>query len=497
VAGLQVSAIGHLREALDGTPRGAARDEVARELAPALAFEARALEAVGVLDRAISECPDEDVERRLRLEGDRAMLGLFEDDLMRSTAARAERLATGLDGGTAAERVLLAATAYWRALSAYGSGSEAAALAERAIGRGQLLREQGWLPYINTAQVLLAVDRDDSAQRYLQLAIDDARARGAGPMLALASIAISRVFMFRGELAEAEVAARLALEVVPRERNRYTWYGGVAALLLALVERGDLDAAEALLKRSRADGELPSLGMAQTLLWVRLTLHGAQDRLTEAAADAEDLLARHRRRGHAGLPHRAAIALALFASGRQERARAIAQEFLEIAQGWGAPSTIGVAQTTLGTIVGGQPGLDLHRRAVATLQETPCRLELARSLAVLGAALRRSNQRTAAREPLRRALELAHRCGADGLTREVSDELRACGARPRQLVRSGVDSLTPSERRVAVLVAQGMSNPEVAQSLFVTRSTVETHLRAVYSKLDIASREELSPLLGR
>jgi DNA-binding CsgD family transcriptional regulator len=59
-----------------------------------------------------------------------------------------------------------------------------------------------------------------------------------------------------------------------------------------------------------------------------------------------------------------------------------------------------------------------------------------------------------------------------------------------------VESLTPSERRVAELVATGRSNREVAQALFVSRATVETHLRSVFRKLDVASRDQLAPLLS-
>ena len=122
--------------------------------------------------------------------------------------------------------------------------------------------------------------------------------------------------------------------------------------------------------------------------------------------------------------------------------------------------------------------------------------QFARTLAPLGAALRRQNRRVEARDPLRRALDLAARCHASALAAEAQDELRACGARPRRLVLRGVESLTPTERRVAGLVADGLSNPEVAQTMFVTRATVETHLGAIYRKLDISSRSQLPGALG-
>jgi hypothetical protein len=93
--------------------------------------------------------------------------------------------------------------------------------------------------------------------------------------------------------------------------------------------------------------------------------------------------------------------------------------------------------------------LELLRSAVDWLQLSPRRLELARALVDYGAALRRQKHRAAAREPLRRGLDLAQRCGATTLTRRAAEELRATGARPRRLLLTGVESLTPSELRVA------------------------------------------------
>jgi DNA-binding CsgD family transcriptional regulator len=67
----------------------------------------------------------------------------------------------------------------------------------------------------------------------------------------------------------------------------------------------------------------------------------------------------------------------------------------------------------------------------------------------------------------------------------------ATGARPRRLMRTGVDSLTPSERRVAQMAAAGQTNREIAQTLFVTPKTVEMHLSHVYRKLDLTARSQL------
>jgi DNA-binding CsgD family transcriptional regulator len=141
--------------------------------------------------------------------------------------------------------------------------------------------------------------------------------------------------------------------------------------------------------------------------------------------------------------------------------------------------------------------VDRLREAVAVLQGSPARLEHARALTDLGAALRRGNRRAEARGALQDALGLAERCGARALAERARTELRAAGGRPSQPHGAGVQQLTVSERRVAELAAEGRSNPEIAQALFVTRKTVETHLGHVYRKLGVSGRGRLGRALAQ
>jgi len=191
---------------------------------------------------------------------------------------------------------------------------------------------------------------------------------------------------------------------------------------------------------------------------------------------------------------RSRLALVLRDSDAQEAQRLVGEE-LENARAIGLPRAEGVALRASGLVAGGERGIDLLRDAVSMLEQSPSRLELGRALTDLGAAMRRAGQRTAAREPLAAGLELARGCGAQRLADRAEQELRATGARPRAVVRSGLDALTPSELRVCTMAAQGMSNPEIAQALFVTRGTVESQLHASYAKLGIRSRRELTSRL--
>ena len=133
---------------------------------------------------------------------------------------------------------------------------------------------------------------------------------------------------------------------------------------------------------------------------------------------------------------------------------------------------------------------------MAALDGSPALLERARSLAEFGAALRRSGERAAARDPLARALELAARCGARPLAARARDELKAAGARPRRPWRTGVEALTPSELRVARLAAEGQTNRQIACELYVTLKAVEGHLAHVYAKLGIEGRGQLAHALA-
>jgi DNA-binding CsgD family transcriptional regulator len=93
-------------------------------------------------------------------------------------------------------------------------------------------------------------------------------------------------------------------------------------------------------------------------------------------------------------------------------------------------------------------------------------------------------------------LELANRLGARELESSVREELAVAGARPRRTSQTGAEALTAAELRTARLAAQGMTNREIAENLFVTPKTVEYHLRNAFMKLSVTSRRELQSALA-
>ena len=188
------------------------------------------------------------------------------------------------------------------------------------------------------------------------------------------------------------------------------------------------------------------------------------------------------------------LAIAL---GPCDEAREWAAHALHGARARCVSGEIGVALRAEALVAGERADVERLRTAVAQLEGSELALEHARTLVDLGAALRRLGHRSDARGPLAAGLDQAARCGATALAQRARTELQATGARPRRLLVTGRDALTPSERRIATLAAEGRSNRDIAQTLFVTIKTVETHLGRTYRKLDITGRAQLSAALAR
>jgi DNA-binding CsgD family transcriptional regulator len=194
---------------------------------------------------------------------------------------------------------------------------------------------------------------------------------------------------------------------------------------------------------------------------------------------------------------RSGAAQAWLLLGDRDQARALAGAELADARALnGGRRALGVALRVAGLATGGTEGLGLLTESVDVLRASPARLERAKSVTELGAALRRAGQRVAARPLLAEALDLAAGCSARPLASRARAELGAAGGRPRRERRHGLDALTPSELRVACLAAAGQTNRQIAHGLYVTPKTVETHLAHVYAKLGISDRGGLPEALG-
>jgi DNA-binding CsgD family transcriptional regulator len=343
--------------------------------------------------------------------------------------------------------------------------------------------------------VLVFADHADTAQARFADWLAQARSHVWPLGVSVGSTCASLAALYRGAVGEAIAHARGAAAGDAEIRLAPIT---VAFLVEALIERGELDLASKELSERGLDGELPLAWATTPLLLARGRLHAAAG---DHRAAVRDLLATGQRcaswqvTNPAIVPWRSSAALSLARLGDQNRATALADEEVELARTWGAQRAIGIAVRAAGMIHDGNHGIELLRQAAETLESSPATLEHARALTELAAALRRAGHRNEARQQLRTALDLAHRLGGTAVAQLARDELTIAGARPRRAATRGRDALTPSEFRVAQMAAAGRTNREIAESLFVTLRTVETHLTSSYAKLGITSRRQLTARL--
>ncbi|MDQ3678855.1 MAG: AAA family ATPase [Actinomycetota bacterium] len=223
---------------------------------------------------------------------------------------------------------------------------------------------------------------------------------------------------------------------------------------------------------------------------------GKFDQAAATLAEAGRLCEANGIRTPALFPWRSDLARALAGTDRHDEALSLALTDLRLADECDLDRARGHALRALGLLSGGATGLQHLDAAVQAFACSPARVHHGWASYDYGAALRRAGRRRDARGPLDEALDLGLRCAANLLSERSREELTALGARPRSVMLSGVESLTASERRVCRLAARGLRNTDIAQALFISLRTVETHLGHAYRKLDITSRTELSHALA-
>ena len=493
-------AIAPLSEIVEQGHDAAAIAAAAIELSGMLFYAGRAAEGAAILRRAQERLP---IGESLREQLEVALLGVSSS----SATARREAEATIAalrDPGGPARDVLQATTLATLAMEEVlnlRSASTAIDLAERALAAGLPLEPHRGENWANLALAALAAAGGlDVALRGADEILVHARERGAAVTVVAISSLRARIALRRGDLAAAQADAQAAIELAPDLLGAEFVVLAVSAAVLAGLERDETpDALRRLIDDSgvRSDTEfLPSspLRYASGVLRAAAGNHEAAiDELRSCALDHPMFGGEN----PAMLPWRSAAALSLAELGRDDEARTLAADEVRRAQSFGASPAIGIALRAHALV--GPPAQRSKRlaEALSVLEPSPARLEHARVLVDLGATFRAAGQRSAAREPLFEGLALAARCGARALERRARAELAAIGVRPRRTEHAGADSLTPSELRVVELAATGGTNREIAQTLFVTEKTVETHLGRSFRKLDISSRRQLPDVLAR
>lgn len=395
----------------------------------------------------------------------------------------------------------LAAAMEVRMASVSGTADEAADAAERALANdGAIFAEEpDPMGAMGAVSALISAERLDQARHAVERAVSIARERASTPDLALACGIRGAVALGGGDLLAAEVDVRQGLDIARLAGISALVMLGAAPMVQILIERDELEAAEAELQGlGMADGPIPESAVVAMVSYERGHLRFARGELERAVEDFGSLSTHPEEIGLGPGPSLLVgpfAARALVALGEHARARELVDPLLASAKRWGTPTAIANGLRADAAVRGGAEGISLLEEAVALQVGGPARVQRAHALVELGEALRREGARAQARAPLREGFRLARQCGAARLAKRAHAELEATGETHRRYTPIGVESLTPSERRVAEMAASGMTNRQIAQSLFVTVKTVEAHLSAAYDKLDIKSRGQLPGVL--
>jgi len=486
-------AAAHLEEAVRLFDDPDARARTAIALAELLRWTGNGLRGVEVLSAHEPVPGDERLNDRAEVE--MLSAGLLSNQARERLADRFRSLRDNGPARTDRDRFELALLAFERLLANRPVAEilepiEHAGLELRSLGGGVIRPQQATIALV----ALTYCDRFQDALPAIDRLIEHARRRGSAGALVVGLSMREEIFYRQGDLAGALADATEALDVA------HAYAGGSQVLLQHPLATVNNVAAE----QARTDGEVREL-LARTiglnddgLNLAHVLLSRARLLFTcgEAEAARDELQALGRLPAGFGVktpamvPWRSQAALIMHQLGDVAAARRVAAEELELARAIGTDRAVGIALRAFALVQSGR-ARDILEDAVAVLERSPARLEHARALVDLGAAIRRAGERARARGPLRDGHDLAVICGASRLTERAGKEIAATGARVAPAGLRGAAALTPSERRVAELAAQGESNRAIAQTLYVTEKTVETHLGHVYDKLGVRSRRDL------
>ena len=492
--------LGRAEMAAGATDEAGAHFEEAYRCAGDIATRARALLPLTQVYRG-DEYFRENIESRLTETLNAT--GDLDDELV--LRLRATQLLGGVPfdgplpaGETRAEAVLLGHLVFAR-MTPDAVADDVADIAMRGARRGHELAEEDTsaIAFSGLVLGLRWTDRLEEAQRLLDRTLEISRRRGATLDFAMALTLRASVHRRAGRLRDAEADARGALAAALSPE--WSFSRGITPLVWTLLEQARVDEAAAALSALRLEGEIPDTPPMLPVLLARMSVRAAQRDHEGALADWERAVSRAERvRGvNAGwIEDLAVVTDVHLGRGDRDAARSTADHMLRLARRWGTPGGLGQALHTSARVGDPADAIELLREATSLLSRSPARLEHARALVALGAALRRTGMRTASRDPLHEGYELALACGADGLADTAHTELRASGLRLRREPATGVGALTPSEARIAELAAGGLANAEIAQELFLTVKTVEMHLTNAYRKLAIRGRPQLAAALG-
>ncbi|MFE0464975.1 AAA family ATPase [Kitasatospora sp. NPDC058965] len=348
-------------------------------------------------------------------------------------------------------------------------------------------------------QAVRTLARSDQPERSapwcLRLSQESAE-RGAPGWAALFATVHAEVLLHLGELREAEQQAALAVDCLPQAAGSAFACAPLAALIRVRTALGRTASVVQLLDQPVPRSALESVhGVAY--LRARGLHHLTVEQYQAALADFGEvgrLLRRWRLDRPLLYPWRTDAAEALLKLGERDQAERLVMQQLSAPDAQ-RPWVQGISLRLRAAVSERTQRPALLERAVDELRRSGDRIELARTLADLGQALQAVGETSRAGTTTRRAWNLAHACGAEGLRERIlpglASESHPVNRQPAVGSAEPRPELSGSQHRVAALAAQGYTNREIAMKLYVTVSTVEQHLTQIYRKLNITRRQDL------
>ena len=357
-------------------------------------------------------------------------------------------------------------------------------------------------PLQHWAVVLFWADRLDESHRLMSEVLERARAHGDESALAWPLMRLCHIELLTGNWPKAARYAEEGHAVAVETGQRPLEADMVCSRALVLSFQGRSDEARDVAKVGTELAERWGAGIGRRLAdWGLGMLDLSMGRAEEAHDRLEGLRAESRANGIVDPGENRFVGdlgEAMVVTGRVAEAEGLSDELYALGTALERPFALAAALRVRGLALaagGDAPSaIASFEEALGHLERTSMPFELARTLLVLGAARRRVGQRRLARQDLGTALATFEGLGAARWAANARTELGRIGGRA-----SSSGGLTPTERRIAELVAEGKTNKEVAATLVVADRTVESALTQIYRKLDVRSRTELArklPSLG-
>ena len=321
--------------------------------------------------------------------------------------------------------------------------------------------------------------------------LQEARDTGALARLPIDLTAWAFLVAWQGDFGVASAAIAEAEAVTRATGSHLAPYAAVLLAALRGREADSLPLIESVIRNAGAGGQGIGVQWAQWVSSILFNGLGSYDRALAAAERAAEELPQLFISGWA----RPELIEAAVRSGKPERATAALELLMEVTSTAGTDWAIGIDARSRALMSEGKAAERLYQEALDHLGRTRLRPELARAHLLYGEWLRREERRVDARVQLRAAHEQFTAIGMEAFAERARRELLATGERVRKRVVETRDDLTAQERHIAGLARDGLSNQEIGARLFLSQHTVAYHLRKVFSKLEITSRNQLSQVL--